>query len=72
MAISLISLNTILFVMCTFQSSNMKEIQHHFHVHLFHKTTTEIQYPSSKNCELENQVDVIDLDDSHDTDSTVY
>ena len=42
-----------------------------FHVHLFHKTTIEIQYPSSKNYKMENHVDIIDLDNSHDTDTIV-
>ena len=35
-----------------------------FHVLVFDKTATEIQYPSSKNCKLEDQVDIMDLDDA--------
>lgn len=30
-----------------------------------------IQYPSSKNCKLENLGDIIDLDDDHGIDATV-
>ena len=29
-----------------------------FHVHIFDKTAIEIQYPSSKNCRQEDQVDI--------------
>ena len=32
-----------------------------FHVLVFDKTATEIQYPSSKNCKLEDQVDIMKL-----------
>ena len=41
-------------------------------MYLIIKTVTEIQYPSSKNFILENQVDIIDLDDSHDIDISGY
>ena len=35
-----------------------------FHVFIFDKTATEIQYPPSKNCKLEDhQVEIIDLDE---------
>ena len=35
-----------------------------FHVLIFDKTVTEIQYPPSKNCKLEDhQVEIIDLDE---------
>ena len=35
-----------------------------FHVLIFDKTATEIQYPPNKNCKLEDhQVEIIDLDE---------
>ena len=36
-----------------------------FYVHIFDKTATEIQYPPSKYSKLEDQVDIIDLDDTN-------
>ncbi|XP_059438961.1 B3 domain-containing transcription factor VRN1-like [Corylus avellana] len=35
-----------------------------FHVLVFDSTATEIQYPWRENCELEDPVDIIDLDDA--------
>ncbi|KAK7818810.1 b3 domain-containing transcription factor vrn1 [Quercus suber] len=35
-----------------------------FHVLVFDKTATEIQYPLSKNCKLEDQVDIMKLGDA--------
>jgi hypothetical protein len=34
-----------------------------FHVLVFDNTATEIEYPRSKNCKLEDQVDVVELSD---------
>ncbi|KAL4595853.1 hypothetical protein ACB092_12G122100 [Castanea dentata] len=36
-----------------------------FHVLVFDKTATEIQYPLSNNCKLEDQVDSMELDDAN-------
>ena len=36
-----------------------------FHVLVFDKPATEIQYPSSKNCKLEDQVDIMKLGDAN-------
>ena len=36
-----------------------------FHVLVFDRTATEIQYPSSKNCKLEDQVDIMKLGDAN-------
>ena len=36
-----------------------------FHVLVFDKTATEIQYPLSKNCNLEDQVEIVELDDAY-------
>ncbi|XP_050254198.1 B3 domain-containing transcription factor VRN1-like [Quercus robur] len=36
-----------------------------FHVLVFDKTATEIQYPLSKHCNLEDQVEIVELDDAY-------
>jgi hypothetical protein len=35
-----------------------------FHVLVFDNTATEIQYPWSKDCKLEDEVDIVELDDA--------
>uniref|UniRef100_A0A2N9HQA1 TF-B3 domain-containing protein n=1 Tax=Fagus sylvatica TaxID=28930 RepID=A0A2N9HQA1_FAGSY len=36
-----------------------------FHVLIFDKTATEIQYPNRKNCKLEDEVEIIESDDAN-------
>lgn len=35
-----------------------------FHVLVFDNTATEIEYPLNKNCKLEDEVDIVELDDT--------